>query len=118
VIAATQPLPVTIPNVHGGLSEARGTVVLDDLTLVFDVAAYVLYQWGLRPTTVRLDVTDLDSVAHRRGLTNDTLTLRTLDSEALRGLPGAQGHEVKLTVARKDRDALDALLPRLRLWIR
>jgi hypothetical protein len=118
VITATEPIPIAIEEVHGGLSDARGSLRVDDMALIIEVQVRLLYYFEGATRTVRLDITDLDTVSHKRGIARDTLTLRTLGFDDLDGLPGARGNQIKLFVSKKDRDRLDPILDRLRLWIR
>lgn len=89
---------------------------MDDVWLVFEVETRVMNLFTTANRTLRLDLTELDTVQHKRGMFGDTLVLKPQRGSALSGLPGGGSGELRLRIARKHRPDLAGLLERLRLW--
>jgi hypothetical protein len=110
-------VPFTISEVHGGLTEGHGVAYIEDEYLVLEVQTAFLGLFKRDPEVYRIDLTDLESVRHKRGLRKDRLRLRTHTLDVLDPVPGVSKGELCLLVHRKDREALDVLLDRLDLWL-
>ena len=113
---STVPVPVTW-EAYWGAARAVGTVAVQDTDLVLSVQTHVARVFTTRPQTLRVDLTDLDTVRHQRRLTCDVLELTVCDLEALRGVPGANGTTLRMDVQKRHRDLLRGLLDRLHLWM-
>ena len=112
-----QSVPFKVHEVHGGFSEARGALYIEGDDLVVEVQTSLLGLFQREPETYRIELTDLEEVRHKRGLTGDRLTLRTRPMDRVAAIPGGGKGELCLVVKRAHRRALDALLDRLDLWL-
>ena len=110
-------VPFKIVNVHAGFAEAHGAAYVEDEHLVLELQTTIMGMVKQEPQRFVLDLTDLESVEHKRGLFGDRLTLRTRPFDLIAGVPGAGEGKLHLRFARKHRDLLDRLLDRLDLWI-
>lgn len=110
-------VPFTVKEVHNGFSEGRGVLYVDDDEVVFEVHVTFLGMFDRGTTTHRFHLTDLDEVGHKRGLWQDHLSIRTRPMELVSVVPGSAQGALALTVKRKHRRDLDALLDRLDLWV-
>ena len=111
------PVPFKTDTVHGGFSEAHGTIRVDGEQVVVEVQVKTLGMISGAARSFRFDVTDLDTVEHSRGLLRDRLTLRTRPMHHATQMPGGAEGRFQVTVRRRDRRALDAFLDRIDLWI-
>ena len=111
------PVPFHVGNAHRGASEMKGVAYVDgeDLVVEMQVKLWSLFK---RPSqTFRIDLTDLDTVRHKRGWFGDAVTVRTRPMELAAEIPGSSDGAFCFQVKRKDRSAADALLERLELWL-
>ena len=104
-------------EVRGGFAEADGAAYVEEGLLVLEMQMTLFGLVKRKPQAFRFDLTDLESVEHRRGLFGDKLTLRTRPFDVIAGVPGAAEGKLCLRVARKHRALLDVLLDRLDLWL-
>ena len=110
-------VPFATGDIHGGFAEGRGTLCVDDDDLVIEVQVTVMGLWQRGVQTHRFELTDLEEVRHKRGPFRDRITLRTRPMELITKVPGSAEGCLVLTVKRRDRASVDALLDRLDLWI-
>ena len=111
------PVPFETDTVHGGFSEARGTIRVDGDEVVIGVQVKTIGLINGTPQSFRFDVFDLDTVECTRGLLRDRLTIRTRPMRHATQVPGGSEGCLTVSVRRKYRPALDALLDRLDLWV-
>lgn len=112
-----QSIPFATGDVHGGFSEGRGTIRIEDDDVVIEVQVKVFGMFDRDAQTHRIELTDLEEVRHQRGLFNDSLTIRTRPMNLVSALPGATDGALKIKIKRRHRDAVDGLIDRLDLWI-
>lgn len=112
-----QGIPFATDDVHGGLSEGRGTLRLDGDDVVLEVQVSLLGMFGRDPKEYRFDITDLDSVRHQRNVFRDCLTLRTTPMSIVTQVPGSNEGRLRLKIKRRHRAAVDALLERIEMWV-
>ncbi|WP_412063555.1 MULTISPECIES: hypothetical protein [unclassified Rubrivirga] len=110
-------VPFATGDVHGGLSEGRGSIHVEGDEVVIEVQVKVLGMFDRGAQSFRFELTDLEEVRHKRGWFGDTLTLRTRPMDLVSRVPGASEGCLALKVKRRNRDALDALLDRFDLWM-
>ena len=111
-----QSIPFTLPDVHGGLSEGTGAVYVEGDELVIEAQVKLLSLIDRKPQAYRIELIDLESVAHRRTVLGDRVTIRTRPLDLLADVPGAGNGELVLKFKRRHRAAVDDLLDRLKLW--
>ncbi len=114
---ATRSVPFKITEIHGGISEAHGSAYVDDEALVLELQTTVLSMFKQAPKQFRIELTDLESVEHKRGLFGDKVTLRTRPFDLIAGIPGVAEGKLCLRMKRKDRALLAPVLDRLDLWL-
>ena len=110
-------VPFATGDVHGGFSEGRGAIRVDDDEVVIEVQVKVMGMFDQQPKSFRFELTDLEEVEHRRTLFGDRLTIRTRPMNLISSIPGATEGALLLKFKRRHRRALDALLDRFDLWI-
>lgn len=112
MLAESVSVPFTIPHLYGGLGEGSGiaTAGRDGLSLEFETKDAVLgmMKSGVRDVTLALG--DLVSVKLDKSWTNTKIVVRARSMKALADVPGSEGGEVTLYVARKDRALAERLV--------
>ncbi|MEL6615652.1 MAG: hypothetical protein AAFQ43_07940 [Bacteroidota bacterium] len=111
-------VPFTTLDIHGGLSEGKGLLRVDGQDVAIEIQ--VEHLGGIfsgRTERAEFELTDLDSVRHKRSFTGDKLTLRTDPMHLVTDLPGSAEGEFVLKVKKKHRADLDAVLSTMELWI-
>lgn len=110
-------VPFATGDVHGGFSEGRGAIRVDDDEVVIEVQVKVFGMFDRSAQTFRFELTDLEEVHHRRTLFGDRLTIRTRPMGLIGDVPGSTEGALLLKFKRRHRRDVDALLDRLDLWI-
>ena len=113
----TPSVPFTVRRRDNGLSETKGCLYIEGEELVVETQTTTLGLWKRSPKEHRLELTDLDTVSHKRGLLGDRLAFRTRPMSLVSRLPGAAEGSFMLSVPRRYRDELDRVLERLELWL-
>ncbi len=111
-------LPVTIEEVHGGLSNASGTLYLTDDFLVLSVQVAFLSMWKQKPLTVKIAPEALHSVRYKRGLFKDKMFVRPWKPALLDAVPGKHEGEIALQVKKSFRHEAEALVEEVDYWLR
>lgn len=114
---STPSVPFTVRRRDNGLSETKGALYIDGEDIVIETQTTTMGLWKRSPREHRLELTDLDTVTHKRGLLGDRLTFRTRPMALVARLPGATEGSLMLSVPRRYRDELDRVLDRLELWL-
>jgi hypothetical protein len=113
------PLPFSLPNVYQGLGLGTGiaTATTEGLRLEFEVKdSFVgVLKSGVR--NVDISMAELYSVNLKQGWFLTKLFVRTRSMSALQNIPGAEGAQVELRIARKDRSAARNLVSILTLTL-
>lgn len=110
-------IPFATGDIHGGFSEGQGALRLDGDEIVIEVQVKVFGMFEQSAQTFRFELTDLESVEHKRGPFSDAITLRTTPMGLVSKVPGASDGQLRLKIKRRYRPDVDALLDRLDLWI-
>jgi hypothetical protein len=113
------PLPFSLPNAYQGLGLGTGiaTATTEGLRLEFEVKdGFVgVLKSGVR--NVDISMAELYSVNLKQGWFLTKLFVRTRSMSALQNIPGAEGAQVELRIARKDRSAARNLVSILTLTL-
>jgi len=110
-------VPFTIPVVHGGLSEAQGTVWLAPEHLQLRVQVRALHLWDQKPLTIKVSPEALREFRLKRSLMGkDTLIIRPHTPDLLAHLPGRHTACAELKVERRYRAEAEALAADVRDW--
>ncbi len=110
-------IPFSTGDIHGGFSEGRGAIHVDGDEVVIEVQVKVLGMFDRGAQTFRFELTDLEEVSHKRNPFWDTVTIRTRPMGLIGAVPGATEGALVLTMKRRQRAQVDALLDRLDLWL-
>ena len=110
-------IPFATGDVHGGFSEGRGAIRVEDDEVVIEVQVKVFGMFDRDAQTFRFELTDLEEVRHRRTVFGDRLTIRTRPMGLIGDVPGSTEGALLLKFKRRHRGSVDALLDRLDLWI-
>lgn len=110
-------VPFSTGQVHGGFSEGRGTICVEDDEVVIEVQVSFLTLFNQAPETYRFDMTDLEEIRHKRGWLRDKLTIRTRPMDIVTQIPGAAEGALDLHVKRAHRRDLDRFLDHLEMWV-
>jgi hypothetical protein len=110
-------LPITISEVHGGFSEAAGTLRLTDEYLIIQVQVTVMGMVKQKPLTVKIAPEALHSANYRRRPFKDRITLRPWKTSLLEAVPGKHEGEVELRVKRAYRDEAEGLVADINDWL-
>lgn len=113
------PLRFSLPNVYEGLGLGTGiaTANAEGLRLEFEVKdGFVgVLRSGVRNVSIPMD--ELYSVNLKQGWFTTKLFVRTRSMATLQSIPGADGAQVELRIARKDRTAARTLVSMLTLTL-
>ena len=82
-------VPFATGDIHGGFSEGRGAIRVDDDEVVIEVQVKLFGLFKRPAQTFRFELTDLEDVRHRRGVFRDSLTIRTRPMETATRIPGS-----------------------------
>lgn len=111
-------LPITIKDVHGGLSEAAGSILLTDEYLVLQLQVTVIGMVKQKPLTIKISPEAIHSVRYRRRPFQDRILIRPWKTSLLEAVPGKHQGEVELRVKRAYRDEAEALVEDISYWLR
>ena len=110
-----QPLPVHLPDLHGGLTELKGVLYLDDQFLVLEIDTLLLGEFSQDEQIIKIEPSALLDVRLNRGLIQDRLCLRPKKRTLLEAVPGRhRGGEVQLRVWRTRRTQAERLVEQVR----
>lgn len=110
-------IPFSTGDIHGGFSEGRGAIRVDDDEVVIEVQVKVFGMFDRGAQTFRFELTDLEEVCHKRNPFWDTVTIRTRPMSLIGEVPGASEGALVLKFKRRHRAQVDTLLDRLDLWL-
>jgi hypothetical protein len=111
------PLPFSLPNVYQGLGEGAGiaTATAEGLRLEFEVKDGFVGVLKSGVCNVDISMRELYAVNLKQGWFLTKLFIRTRSMSTLQNIPGANGAELELRIARKDRRAAQNLVSMLTL---
>lgn len=109
------PLPVHLPDLHGGLTELKGVLYLEDEFLVLEIDTLLLGEFSQEEQVIKIEPAALADVRLDRGLVRDRLCLRPKKRTLLEAVPGKhRGGEVQLRVWRTRRAQAEQLVEQVR----
>jgi len=117
MLPASSPLPFSIANVHNGFSEATGLARLSDkgIVLEYQVSLLGLFKFPIREVSVSFE--DITAVALQKRFLRTTLSLHTRSLRTLASLPGSRTGQVRLRIAKRDREQAARWVSALRLHL-
>jgi len=112
-------LPFTITNLYADFAEAKGIMRLerDHLILEFQTQDTVLglLKSNIKQESIALD--DLHSVIFKKKFFKGELIIKAKRMHALGNIPGSEQGEIKLIIARKDKEAAAQFAVEMELMI-
>ncbi|NNE34020.1 MAG: hypothetical protein HKN13_02215 [Rhodothermales bacterium] len=96
-------IPFEIDEIHGGLSEAKGVLRLEDEFLVFQVQTITLGMFKQDPELIKIEIAALEEIRFEKKLVSDRIYIRPKKLQLLDVMPGKHGIEVALKIKRKNR---------------
>jgi hypothetical protein len=103
-VTSTPIVPFTLPDIHGGFTEIKGAVYLDEEFVVFDLEIAVMGGLSKKQRTIKIEPTALASISIRNGLVRDKICARPKTVDLLGAMPGNHLGEVCLRVWRTRRE--------------
>lgn len=105
MLPSTTRVPVSITDLYGGFARATGLLILesDSLILEFQVKDEILGVVKGKPKSFKIPLVALDSVAYSQNIFSAKVELRVKRLRDLEGIPNAEKGEIKLKIARRDR---------------
>ena len=110
-------VPFTTTDVHGGLSEAGGTLSLTDEFLEVRVTIAILGMMKQRPSLIKLARTAIRTIHFEKGYWGDKIVIRPYNPRVLDEIPGKNDGEVVLKVKKKFRLDAMALVEEALIWL-
>lgn len=111
-------LPFTLSDVHWGISDAAGSLRLDDDFLVLEVQVTAIGLFKQKPLTIKVAPEAIHSVRYKRGAFRDRLIIRPYRPALLTAVPGKHEGEVRLHIKRAHREEAEALVEEIDAWRR
>ena len=115
----SRPVPFVTDKAFGGLAEVNGQMRFenDELVLEFQVKDAILGAVKSAVKELAIPLEDIHDLVFEKGWFRRRLTLRTRSMAALEGLPGAEGSELVVKVAKQDAQAAKELASHLLLLV-
>lgn len=110
-------VPFKIPEVHGGLSEGDGTLLLTDDYLEIRVTVSILGMIDQRPIRIKLARTAIRDIRYEQTYWGDKIILRPYNPRVFDELPGKHAGEIVLKIKKKFRQDGIALVQETLLWL-
>lgn len=119
MLSETTTLPFTIPDIFGGLAEAKGLLRVNDETLALEFAVKESFFGLLTLNAHELDLPlrQLDSVDLRQGWFSHRLNLQFKSLRGLEHLPRSEGGRCQMAIARRDQATAQKTVALLQLKI-
>lgn len=112
-------IPISLPDVYGGLAEAYGIVRFDgtQLSIEFEIqdGVFGVVKSGVRE--VILPIADIAAITFKRSTFRASIIVRCHSVKSVERIPGQKGGEVKINVKRAYRDEAAEFASALRLAV-
>lgn len=112
-------LQFKIPEVYGGLAEARGILRFDETDLIIELETIDL-AIGLFKSDVkvfRIELTSIHKVEYHKGYFSKKIEILPISMKQLEKFPGRKGNSIKLNINRKNGGLANEFVTRLNLAI-
>ncbi len=104
----------TLPDLHGGFTEVKGAIYLDEEFLVFDLEIAVMGGLSKKQRTIKIEPRAIAAISLRQGIVRDQICIRPKAVDLLSAMPGNHLGEVCLRMWRNRRDDARHLVVALR----
>lgn len=108
-----ESIPFQLEDTNMGLTEHRGLLYLDDEFLVFEIQSGLSGMSKGERQTIKIEPAALASVRFNQGGIKDTIYIRPKKEALLRAIPGDYETEVKLKIAKRNRQAAERFVNHL-----
>ncbi len=112
---ARDRIPFHLPELKGGIVEAKGVMYLEDEFLVFEVESAVFGEFDKKKKLIKIEPRALEDVHYERRLIVDRLYIEPKEGELLEAMPGDFLSEVVLKIWVNHRSDAEALVSELLL---
>lgn len=108
-------VPFKISDVHGGLSEANGTMYLENEFLVLEYRIEVIGMFKRPPETIKIELGVVSDIELKTGLFRDKLRILPRKLSVLDAVPGKNREVVTLKTKKKFRGVAKRLVNEIRI---
>jgi len=108
-------VPFKISEVHGGLSEANGTMYLEDEFLVLEYRIEVVGMFKQPTETIKIELGVISDMEFKTGLFGDKIRLLPRKLSVLDAVPGKNKEVVTLKTKKKFRSIARRLVNEIRI---
>ena len=115
VCFAYMMVPFKISEVHGGLSEANGTMYLEDEFLVLEYRIEVVGMFKQPTETIKIELGVISDMEFKTGLFGDKIRLLPRKLSVLDAVPGKNKEVVTLKTKKKFRSIARRLVNEIRI---
>ena len=109
-----RPIPFQLPDLHGGLTEIKGNLYLDDEFLVFDLETALLGEFDKEHQVIKIEPRALAEIRLDPGVFRDRLCVRPKKRDLLTAMPGTYGTELVLKIWTRHRARAEHLVADVR----
>lgn len=108
-------VPFKISDVHGGFSEANGTMYLEDEFLVLEYRIEVAGVFDQSPETLKIELGLITDIEFKTGLFRDKVRILPKKLSVLDAVPGKNREVVTLKTKKKFRQTARRLVNEIRI---
>ncbi len=108
-------VPFKITETHAGFGRSEGLLNLHDDAMVFEFQNIVAGILKSQVKTIRVPFSDVDSISYEPKLVRTFVEIRFKSLQQVQDFPKSEGAEVRLQIARRDRDKANALVKEAKL---
>ncbi len=108
-------VPFKISDVHGGFSEANGSMYLEDEFLVLEYRIEVIGMFKQPPETIKIELGVISDMEFKTGLFGDKVRLLPRKLSVLDAVPGKNREVVTLKTKKKFRQTARRFVNEIRI---
>ena len=103
-------IPFQLPDIHGGFTEIKGLLYLDEEFLVLEIETALIGEFNKKQQVIKVEPAALADIRLERGVIKDRLCIRPKRRELLEVTPGKYLGELQLKLWRKYRERAEQLV--------
>ncbi len=107
-------IPFQLPDIHGGFTEIKGLLYLDEEFLVFEIETALMGEFNKEQQIIKVEPAALAEIRLDRGVFRDRLCIRPKKRELLQVIPGKHLGELQLKLWSKYRGQAEQLVEQVR----
>lgn len=108
-------VPFKISEVHGGVSEAAGTMYLEDEFLVIEYRIHVLGMYKQPPETIKIELGVISDIEFKQSFFGDKIRLLPKKLSVLDAVPGKNRELVTFKTKKKFREPARRLVNEIKI---